>query len=110
PWALHGKAFAKANLGATLGDSIDRAFRNQQDGQTVGLPIGPDCSLVVAEAILTAVDVALAPRQLRGLRYVDDYEIGFRTLAEAEATLTELQGLLAEYELYLNPRKTGIVE
>jgi hypothetical protein len=110
PWALHGKAFAKANIGTTAGDDIDRAFRNQQDGQTVGLPIGPDCSLVVAEAILAAVDVALAPRQLRGLRHVDDYEIGFRTLAEAEATLTELQGLLAEYELHLNPRKTGIVE
>ncbi len=110
PWALHGKAFAKANIGGTAGDDIDRAFRNQQDGQTVGLPIGPDSSLVIAEALLAAVDVALAPRQLRGLRYIDDYEIGFRTLAEAESTLTELQGLLAEYELYLNPRKTGIVE
>lgn len=110
PWALHGKAFAKANIGATAGDAIDRALRNQQDGQSVGVPIGPDCSLVVAEAILAAVDVALARLQPRGLRHVDDYEIGFGTLAEAEATLTELQGLLAEYELNLNPRKTRIVE
>lgn len=110
PWALHGKAAAKASINKTAGDAIDRAFRNQQDGQTVGLPIGPDSSLVVAEAILAAVDLALGPRQLRGLRHIDDYEIGFGTLAEAEDTLTELQGLLAEYELNLNPRKTAIVE
>lgn len=110
PWALHGKAFAKANIGNTLGDAIDRAFRNQQSGQTIGIPIGPDTSLIIAEAVLAAVDEGLAPHQPRGLRYVDDYEIGFQTLAEAESTLTDLQGLLAEYELYLNPRKTGIVE
>jgi hypothetical protein len=110
PWALHTKAVAKANINATPGDRIDRAFRNQQDGQTVGVPIGPDCSLVVAEIILAAVDAALAPRRLRGFRYVDDYEIGFATLAEAEGALTDLQGHLAEYELNLNPRKTKIVE
>jgi hypothetical protein len=110
PWALHGKAFAKANIGKTVGDNIDRCLRNQQDGQTVGIPIGPDTSLIVAEVVLASVDAALAPRKLRGLRYVDDYEIGFATLAEAEATLTELQGLLAEFELSLNPRKTGIFE
>src|SRR6266851_4721918 len=50
PWALHGKAIAKANIGTTAADAIDRAFRNQQGGQTVGIPIGPDCSLVAAEA------------------------------------------------------------
>ncbi len=110
PWALHGKAYAKAHINQTPGDAIDRALRNQQDGQTVGIPIGPDCSLVVAEVVLTAVDAALAPRGLRGFRHVDNYEFGFPTLADAEAALTDLQGLLAQYELSLNPRKTRIVE
>jgi hypothetical protein len=108
PWALHTKVFAKAHMNATPGDRIDRALRNQQDGQTVGIPIGPDASLVIAEIILSAVDASLGPR--RGLRHVDDYELGFPTLAEAETAFNELQGLLAEYELNLNPRKTRIIE
>jgi len=110
PWALHGKAFAKANMNQTQGDLIDRALRNQQDGQTVGIPIGPDSSLVVAEVVLTAVDLAIAARRPRGFRLIDDYELGFSTLADAEQALMELQGTLAEYELNLNPRKTRIVE
>jgi hypothetical protein len=65
---------------------------------------------VIAEALLAAVDAAMTGRRLQGLRYVDDYELGFGTLAEAETTLTELQGLLSEYELSLNPRKTRIFE
>ena len=48
PWALHGKAFAKANRGELhLGNRLDKHVRNGQDGQTVGLPVGPDTSLVL---------------------------------------------------------------
>jgi hypothetical protein len=110
PWALHGKAFAKTHINKTVGDMIDKALRDQQDGQTIGIPIGPDTSLVVAEIILTSVDVEVAALKPRGLRNVDDYELGFATLAEAEDMLTRLQSLLANFELSLNPRKTGIIE
>ena len=41
---------------------------------------------------------------------MDDYELGFRTLSDAEAGLGLLQEVLSEYELELNPRKTAIVE
>jgi len=67
PWAMHGKNHAKANIGRTQGDLIDKAFRQQQDGQTVGVPIGPDSSLTVAEVILSTIDVALAHRNVKGL-------------------------------------------
>src|SRR6266508_56705 len=115
PWALHGKPVAKANVGkAPLpGDRIDRASRNQQWAQTTGIPIGPDTSLIIAETILAAVDRALEarfPGALRGFHYLDDYELVFRTLAEAERVLVEIQTALAEYELVLNPRKTSLVE
>lgn len=115
PWALHTKPVAKANIGKAHlpGDDLDHASRSQQWGQTVGIPIGPDTSLIIAEVILSAVDKALHahhPPLLRGFRYLDDYELAFRNLAEAEAVLVELQGGLAEYELTLNPRKTEIVE
>src|SRR5262249_36909651 len=72
PWALHGKSWAKANRTAGIGNEIDRALRNAQDGQTLGIPVGPDSSLVIAEIIATAVDARL-PRGMRGFRYIDDY-------------------------------------
>jgi hypothetical protein len=114
PWALHTKAVAKAAIGGPPlpGDYVDRMSRRLQWGQTVGIPIGPDTSFLIAELILTAVDATLSVRlpALRGFRHIDDYELSFRRLADAEATLVELQSVLAEYELMLNPRKTVIIE
>ena len=117
PWALHGKMVAKAQMRSAtlLGNVLDGALRSQQWGQTVGIPIGPDASLVAAEILLSAADVAVMARvggslPVRGFRYVDDYELAFRGLAEAEAALSELEGILATFELALNPRKTRIVE
>jgi len=115
-WALHTKAIAKGNIGkkrSLPGDQLDVASRNLQSRQSVGIPIGPDTSLIIAEIVLTAVDHELRKRfgrKLRGFRYVDDYELVFGSLREAEDVLVELQGLLSDYELVLNPRKTGISE
>lgn len=119
PWALHTKATCKANLrlpgkGAhLLGNQLDKANQNMNDGQTRGIPIGPDTSLVLAEILLASVDEALEaqyPGLVRGYRYVDDYEFSFGTLSDAEQILTGLQGLLGDYELLLNPRKTSLSE
>ena len=35
PWALHTKPVAKANIGGTIGDLIDKAVRDTSQGQTV---------------------------------------------------------------------------
>jgi hypothetical protein len=44
-WAIHGKDFAKKNRGSVhYGNLIDLLCRNAQDGQTLGLPVGPDTS------------------------------------------------------------------
>jgi hypothetical protein len=117
PWALHTKATCKAQLNtpqgnALLGNKIDKALRFLNDGQTIGVPIGPDTSLLSAEILLAAIDQALLAKfpGLTGFRYVDDYELSFPTLSDAEATLAELQGMLYAYELSLNPRKTRILE
>jgi glycosyltransferase A (GT-A) superfamily protein (DUF2064 family) len=54
PWAIHTKAVAKSNRGdGYIGNRIDRLVRNGQDGQTMGIPIGPDTSLLIAEILLT---------------------------------------------------------
>jgi len=83
------------------------------EGQTHGIPIGPDGSLVAAEILLAAADQDLlkrCPGLVRGFRYVDDYELSFAKLRDAEQVLMELQGILATYELNLNPRKTRVEE
>jgi hypothetical protein len=112
PWALHGKAVAKANQKsmAYYGNKFDLLIRRGQDHQTVGIPIGPDTSLVAAEAVLSVVDAALCARipNLNGIRYMDEYELVFRDIGEAESALASLQAILTDFELRLNPRKTKI--
>lgn len=127
-WALAGKAEAKSrargpkatrsgvpphgDLGAA--EEIDRALRAMQDGQSIGVPIGPDASLVVTEVLLASVDVTLQEemerRGAKGARFVDDYAIGTWSLQDAEELLAVLQTTLRErLELELNPRKTRII-
>ncbi len=54
--------------------------------------------------------VSQHPDLVRGFRHVDDYELSFVNLSDAEKILTALQGVLAEYELFLNPLKTQLCE
>lgn len=115
PWALHTKQRAKQTRGHSglLGDRLDALLRNCQSQQTVGVPTGPDTSVPIAEAVLSAVDVELMKRldsKTRVFRFVDDYEFAVDTLDQAECVRDALQETLAEYELFLNPRKTRIFE
>ena len=83
-----------------------------QDGQTRGIPIGPDVSRVLAELILTTVDKKLEDHieGLAGFRAVDDYELAFTSVSRAEEALACLQSALAVYELQLNEQKTHITD
>ncbi|MBU1182649.1 MAG: RNA-directed DNA polymerase [Proteobacteria bacterium] len=112
PWAMHTKPVAKKNRSAGLiGNVIDLLVRNSQDAQTVGIPIGPDPSLLISEIILGAVDEKLmASQKLRAFRYIDDYEFGCKSYSEAEMILGLLQEELNHFELSLNPRKTSILK
>jgi hypothetical protein len=112
PWAFHTKATAKKKHTASaayFGNLLDLALRQGQDGQTIGLPIGPDTSHIIAEAIATAVDLELKKRLKSfpaGFRYVDDYFLFFATAKEADAALAALVRGLKEYELQINFQKT----
>ena len=118
PWALHTKEIAKRQRWdmALVGNAIDAATRDSQDGQTLGVPIGPDTSLITAETLLSAVDQRLHSLlssecpACRVLRYSDDFEISTRAASDAEVALECLQRALGDYELRLNPAKTRIVE
>ncbi len=112
PWAIHGKDKAKKNKDNSLyGNLLDKHIRNAQEKQTIGIPIGPDTSLVLAEVLLSAVDLELKDSgPVNGLRYIDDYEFGFWHRGDAEKALANFQRILSKYELSLNPTKTKILE
>lgn len=113
PWAIHTKPVAKANHKfSLLGNKLDFWIRNGQDAQTIGIPIGPDTSLALSELIMHRCDEALIAKmpQVRGFRFIDDYELSFETRTEAEDAFHILESCLAEYELALNPKKTEVAE
>lgn len=118
-WALMGKSAAKAHLGKHHGskhfsETLDTQLRVGQDGQSVGIPIGPDSSLVAAEIVLSAIDQAVvdAHPSLRtnGVRYMDDFLFFTTSRGEAEDVLLTLERELASYGLALNTTKTKIVD
>jgi hypothetical protein len=112
-WALHTKPVAKANRALSLlGNKIDYWVRMGQDQQTIGIPIGPDTSLVIAELIMQRCDDALRTKlpNIKGYRFIDDYELSFRTRTEAEDAYHVLETCLSEYELALYAKKTEIFE
>jgi hypothetical protein len=117
PWAILGKKEAKSQLSDNSlrdhwSDELDMLVRNLNDRQTMGIPIGPDVSRLIAEIILGAVDVELANKlpNLKGIRFIDDYEFSVAERSEAEQVVSDLQSILSHYELALNPVKTAIVE
>lgn len=111
PWALDGKKIAKANRTLnSLGNKLDYLVRQGQDGQTMGIPIGPDTSLVIAEMLMHQVDKVLegSLNHVKGHRFIDDYELSFVNRDEAERAYHILDAALSEFELALNTSKTSI--
>ncbi len=116
PWAFHGKTASKVDRriqsAAVFFNRADFIIRNGQDGQTVGIPVGPDMSRVFAEVIGTAIDRMFQER-LHGidcvaLRHVDDVWIGANTYADAEHALSRYREAIREFELDINESKTKI--
>jgi hypothetical protein len=113
-WALHGKAKAKRKRldKQLLGNRLDSAMQHCQHRQTMGIPIGPDTSHIIAELVGAAIDLELSSHSsepLRGYRHVDDFVFFYDSLAEAEQGLTNLETATRTFELKLNPLKTRIV-
>ena len=96
------------------GDSIDEALTWCQNQQTMGVPIGPDISLIIAEIIACHIDKLVEQRLKRkkidwtGFRYYDDYSMFFHSELDAQTALNELRIVLAEFELKINDEKTAI--
>ncbi len=111
-WAVEGKREAKGDRSWKLfGNRLDGLSRKMQDGQSLGIPIGPDTSRILAEVVLSAADSDFQEElggRIRGFRAVDDYELAFQSRSDAERALATLQSMLLKYELQLNEAKTRI--
>ncbi|EDP68069.1 hypothetical protein CAT7_00880 [Carnobacterium sp. AT7] len=115
-WAIHTKIFAKENMRDTSlsGNKIDKAVRNMQSGQTMGIPIGPITSNFLHEIIGVAIDQTIkqigAEKSITivGSRYTDDMEFYFNKEEDATWFIRRAQVALKEYELELNSEKSII--
>ncbi|MBJ7416799.1 MAG: RNA-directed DNA polymerase [Niveispirillum sp.] len=116
-WALHGKKVAKRNRNkadpAVYGNKIDALMQACQDGQTKGIPVGPDTSRIISEIILCAIeqqiDSRIFSRMIAGYRYVDDFFLCFSSHVDAEAFLSALRDAVQSFDLQLNASKTRIL-
>jgi hypothetical protein len=110
-WALHSKKRCKglATRRGLLGDDLDNSIRSAQDGQTIGIPVGPDTSHIFSEIIASAIDDAAFGRNWpAGYRYVDDYFLCFDTQQAAFSALDRLVRAASEFEIELNYAKTSV--
>lgn len=116
PWAFHGKEKAKSDRKYDSTDvyfnRLDFILRQSQDGQTIGIPVGPDASRYIAELVSTAIDRRFAElcsaEEIVFIRHVDDIWIGAQSHAEAERALWLYRTCLKDFELDINEAKTQI--
>ncbi len=113
PWIIHTKSFAKTHRrdSTLLGNLLDKNLREGNSGQTLGIPIGPDTSLVIAEIIGCTLDEMVQKKfktAIKGFRYIDDYYIYCENQADAEKVFKFIQSIFTEFQLDINEEKTKI--
>ncbi len=115
-WAAYEKERVKKNLKLYQGsfaDRIDALVRACNRNQTIGIPIGPETSRVIAEIISSSIDRDLQ-RELPKLkteaidRLQDDWTLGLETLEAAEHALSRISRVYRNYGLEINGSKTPI--
>jgi RNA-directed DNA polymerase len=121
-WALHkeGKSGVKAERSVSgntnsLGATIDNRLMNMNHGQTNGISQGSTLMDFIAEMVLGYADLELTtrldaanikPDEFRILRYRDDYRILTNSPPTGQEILKQLNQVLYELGLKMNPGKT----
>lgn len=113
-WAYYGKEEAKKrrfdkNL---IMNQLDKIVCSAQQGQTIGIPVGPDTSRIIAEILSVAVDEQFRNNLARppnGVRLVDDIVFGAKNEAHARQILNAYRDALRFFELDINENKTQII-
>lgn len=116
PWAAYGKEKVKSSLkvyDGTFADRLDVLVRACNRNQTVGIPIGPETSRILAEIISSRIDSEFsnaAPNSSAKSadRLQDDWIVGSTTLEGAEKILSVISASYREYGLEINGSKTSV--
>jgi hypothetical protein len=116
PWAAYGKKRVKNNLGLFIGslaDRLDILVRKCNRNQTIGIPIGPETSRILAEIISSRIDDEIrksdaAPKFREADRLQDDWYIGSDSFERAEDTLSDITRIYRDFGLEINGSKTDI--
>ncbi|WP_417316304.1 RNA-directed DNA polymerase [Cycloclasticus pugetii] len=89
-----------------VGNQITALLSKFSAGRSFGLPVGGQCSRILAELFLNSVDHRMTQDGLRWYRYVDDYVLIADSNSAAYAGLAFLSHALADYGVTLNKSKT----
>lgn len=89
-----------------IGNQVNALLSKFSAGRSFGLPVGGQCSRVLAELFLNQVDHELSNAGLKWRRYVDDYVLIADSKSTAYGALSVLSHTLADYGISLNKNKT----
>ncbi len=95
---------------STVAAQVDRLLNKFSSGRSFGLPVGGQCSRILAELLMTAIDQLLTQSGVIWHRYVDDFTLIAESQADAYRSLSILSNVLADYGLSLNRSKTTILK
>ncbi len=88
---------------------IDRMLSKFSGGRSFGIPVGGQCSRIVAEVLMTSIDKRLSAEGISWRRYVDDFVLIADSQSRAYQVLAILSNALADYGLTLNRTKTSVL-
>lgn len=97
-------------VNSTVSTQVDRLLSQLSSGRSFGLPVGGQCSRILAELLMTSIDQLLTLSDVTWHRYVDDFTLIADNQAEAYKAISSLSNALADYGLSLNRSKTTILK
>lgn len=117
PWASYGKEVVKSNpkkFIGSLADRLDILVRSCNRNQTIGIPVGPETSRVLADIISSRIDADFAEKvkdidEAYVDRLQDDWFLGAPSLEAAEAALSTITSCYRDYGLDINGSKTDVL-
>jgi hypothetical protein len=103
--ALRGLGCDRAQVKA-----LEGLLSSFEDRSVPGLPVGPDPSAILANAVLASIDRALTEKGVPHVRWVDDLFIGTGDRRSARRVIDLLRAVATGLGLGLAEEKTRIVD
>jgi hypothetical protein len=107
--ALHD---AGHNIAKSVHEGFKKLYESRQESVGLGIPVGPDTSLILSEFIQVAVDTSIQQKRdyFWGYRYIDDFEFACSSEQISKELLNLLTSKLQNFGLCMNSSKTSICD